>query len=391
MSIVDRTPVPAGPQVLLVSTYFPPHLGGVEVVAQNQARSLARAGYRVTVATTRDHPERPRRETVDGYEVIRLPARNLLERRTGIPYPIVGPAFCGALYGLVRRSDVVHVHDVLYQPPQLAALFSHLAAKPLIVSQNTGSVHHDARLVRAVEGVSVATAGRYIWSRARRVTAHNQLVYDHLTARGVPARRIVRVGNGIDTAAFSPAPAAGPARLRSRLGIPADRPVVLFVGRLVDQKGYPALLRAAGPEYHIVLAGPGTPPPDVPAGASCVGPVPRDDLVDLYRMADLLVSPSLGEVFPLVVQEAMACGLPVIATDDPRYAAFGVDRRLLRLVPPEPHALRAAILAVLADPETGRRMAQYGRRFAVEHFEWQRNQQRLLDLYREITEAGVTH
>jgi glycosyltransferase involved in cell wall biosynthesis len=218
MPIVDRTPVPAGPQVLLVSTYFPPHLGGVEVVAQNQARSLARAGYRVTVATTRDHPERPRRETVDGYQVIRLPARNLLERRTGIPYPILGPAFCGTLYGLVRRSDVVHVHDVLYQPPQLAALFAHLAAKPLVVSQNTGSVHHDARLVRAVEGVSVATAGRYIWSRARRVTAHNQLVYDHLTARGVPAQRIVRVGNGIDTGVFSPAAAAGPARLRSRLG-----------------------------------------------------------------------------------------------------------------------------------------------------------------------------
>jgi glycosyltransferase involved in cell wall biosynthesis len=375
-------------RVLIVSTYFPPHVGGVEVVAQNQARSLTGAGYRVTVASTRSDPGSPRRETVDGYEVVRLPAGNLLERWTGIPYPVVGPAFCRELYRLVRRSDVVHVHDVLYQPPQLAALFSRLAGRKLLASQNTGPAHHGARMVRAVERLSVATAGRYIWSRALRVTAHNQLVHDHLTARGVPAGRIVRVGNGIDTRFFAPAAAGDRARLRARLGVPAGRPVVLFVGRFVEQKGYGLVLAAAGPEYHVVLAGPGRPPERLPAGVTCVGAVPRDDLAELYRLADLFVSPSIGEVFPLVAQEAMACGLPVVAADDPRYAAFGVDRRLLRLVPPEASAVREAVLAVLGDAATRRRMAEYSRGFAVEHFDWERNQRRLLEMYEGARAGG---
>jgi glycosyltransferase involved in cell wall biosynthesis len=138
----------------------------------------------------------------------------------------------------------------------------------------------------------------------------------------------------------------------------------------------------------VVLAGPGRPPERLPAGVTCVGAVPRDDLAELYRLADLFVSPSIGEVFPLVAQEAMACGLPVVAADDPRYAAFGVDRRLLRLVPPEASAVREAVLAVLGDAATRRRMAEYSRGFAVEHFDWERNQRRLLEMYEGARAGG---
>ncbi len=368
-------------RILIVSTYFPPHVGGVEVVAQNQARCLAAAGHGVTVATTRTGPAAPDREALDGYEVVRLPASNLLERRTGIPYPVVGPAFYRTLRRLCADSDVVHVHDVLYQPPQLAARLARRAGKPLVVTQNIGPVRHDRRLVRGVEALTRATAGRYVWRAARRVTAHNQLVYEHLRAHGVPADRIVRTGNGIDTAVFAPGSPRDPAGWRDRLGLPAGKPVVLFVGRLIQQKGYPELVAAAGPEYHVVLAGPGTPPEQLPPGVSYAGPVPRDELVDLYRLADVFVHPSAGEVFPLVVQEAMACGVPVVTTDDPRYAGYRVDRDLIRLVPADRRSLRAAILAVLADPSLRRRMAGYGRRFAVERFEWRRNQSALLELY----------
>jgi glycosyltransferase involved in cell wall biosynthesis len=366
-------------RILIVSTYFPPHVGGVEVVAQNQARSLAAAGHGVTVATTRTDPASPRRQAVDGYEVVRLPATNALERRTGIPYPLVGFGFLRSLRRLVRDCDVVHVHDVLYQPSQVAAVLARRAGKPLYATQNIGPVRHPRRVVRGVESVTRATAGRYVWRHARRVTAHNQLVYEHLRAQGVPADRIVRTRNGIDTAAFAPGPTHDAGGWRRRLGLPAGTPIVLFVGRLVEQKGYPAVVAARGPEYHVVLAGSGPPPDRLPPGVSYAGPVPRDELVDLYRIADVFVHPSVGEVFPLVVQEAMACAVPVVTTDDPGYS--DVDRRLLRLVAPDAQSLRAAILAVLGDPALRRRMAGYGRRYAVEHFEWRRNQAPLLSMY----------
>jgi glycosyltransferase involved in cell wall biosynthesis len=377
-------------RVLIVSTYFPPHLGGVEVVAQSQARSLAAAEHHVTVATTRADPASPRRERVDGYDVVRLPASNVLERRTGIPYPLVGPAFCRALHRLVGSCDVVHVHDVLYQPSQVAAVLAQRAAKPLFVTQNIGPVRHHRRLVRGVEWLSRATGGQYTWRRAHRITAHNQLVYEHLRGNGVPAERIVPTLNGIDTTAFAPGPVRNAQRWRDALSLPADKPIVLFVGRLVRQKGYSALIQAAGPDYQIVLAGAGTPPHPPPRGVTFVGPVPRHELVDLYRLADVFVHPSAGEVFPLVVQEAMACAVPVVTTDDPRYDGYRVNRWLLRLVSPDPDSLRAAITAVLADSDLRRRMAVYGRRYAVEHFEWRHNQAALLGMYHDAVTGRRT-
>ncbi|MDT4985989.1 MAG: D-inositol-3-phosphate glycosyltransferase [Micromonosporaceae bacterium] len=368
-------------RILIVSAYFPPHLGGVEVVAGNHARSLAADGHDVTVATTHTEPATPRRETVDGFTVVRLPARNVLERRAGIPYPLIGPAFCRGLRRLVAECDAVHVHDVLYQPSQLAAILARLAGKPLFATQNIGPVHHPRRVVRGVERITRATAGRYVWRHARRITAHNPLVYQHLRAQGVPADRIVTTPNGIDTTVFRPGPVRDAGRWRARLGVPVGQPVVLFVGRLIGQKGLPALLAATGPEYRIVVVGAGTPPDRGVHGVAFAGPVARHDLVDLYRLADVFVLPSTGEVFPLAVQEAMACGVPVITTDDPRYDDLGVDRRLLRLVPAEPVALRAAVLAVLADPRLGAEMADYGRRYAAARFEWRHNQKPLLAMY----------
>jgi glycosyltransferase involved in cell wall biosynthesis len=368
-------------KVLIVSSYFPPHIGGVEVVAQQQAGGLAAAGHRVTVATTRPDPGLPAEDRTDGYRVVRLPASNLLERRTGIPYPIVGPAFYRGLRRLVGWCDVVHVHDVLYQPPQVAAVLAHRCGKPLYASQHVGTVHHDSPLVLGLARASAAVAGRYIWGRARRVVAGNPLVYGYLRANGVPADRIVRIANGIDTTAFRPGRAADPAGLRARLGLPAATPVVLFVGRLTGQKGYRELIDAADPGYHIALAGPGQPPDRPPAGVSCLGALPRSELVELYRLADVFALPCAGEVFPLAMQEAMSCGLPVVTTDDPRYAEYGVDRRLLRLVRPDPGSLRAAVRAVLDDPELRRQMGSYSRRLALELFDCRTNQAALPQLY----------
>lgn len=368
------------PRVLIVSSYFPPHIGGVEVVAAQQARSLAAAGHETVVATTA-LAAAPARERVDGYTVVRLPASDLVERRVGVPYPVLLPASVPALWRLVRWCDLVHVHDVLYQPPQAAAVLAHLAGRPLCVTQHIGPVTHHSPLVRAVERASCRTLGRYVWRRARAVAAHSPLAYEHLRAHGVPERRIVRTSSGIDTSAFAPGPVPAGTPWRERLGLPPGVPVVLFTGRLIRQKGVDLLLEAADPAYRVVLAGPGTPPRPLPPGVVHAGALERTDLVALYRLADVFALPCAGEVFPLGMQEAMACGLPVVTTDDPRYDGHGVRRDLLRLVPRDATALRRAILDVLTTPGLRDRMGRYARDFAVRHFDWRRNQESLWRLH----------
>lgn len=372
-------------RILIVSSYFPPHIGGVEAVAQHHARVLAAHGHDVAVATSRTDPELPVRTDQDGYTVWRLPAANPIERRTGVPYPLILPGFWRGLRRLVRWSEAVHVHDVLYQPPQAAALLATLARRPLYATQHVGPVNHRDPLVRGVERVVGTVAGRLIWPRCRRIVSYNPMVTAHLRAGGVPQDRIARAEIGVDTAAFAPGP-RGSAR---DWGLPDDKPLVLFVGRLVAKKGYRSVLAAAGPDRHVVLAGPGAPDGPPPPGVTFLGPVAADRLPALYRLADVFVLPSHGEVFPIVAREAMAAGLPVVLTDSPRYDEYGVDRTLLRLCAPEPGDVRTAVDEILADAALRRRMGAYARELATTLFDADAATGAMLRLYQEATPMGT--
>jgi D-inositol-3-phosphate glycosyltransferase len=367
-------------RILIVSSYFPPHVGGVEVVAEEQARVLARAGHDVVVATCRWHSGQPAIEERAGYRIRALPAGNVIERRLGIPYPLTGPGHWRAMRSLVHWAEAVHVHDVLYQPPQIAAALAVRAGRPLYATQHVGPVNHPHPVVRAVERAVGRVAGRRIWRHSRRIVSYNPMVDAHLSGHGVPADRIVRSTIGVDTGRFTPGPVDRAAVLATH-GLSAELPLVLFVGRMVDKKGYRHLLHAAGPGYQIALAGSGHPAGPLPAGVTFLGPLTRDQLVALYRSAAVFVLPSSGEVFPIAAQEAMSCGVPVVLTDSPRYDAYRVDRRLIRLIPADPAAVTAAITGVVGDPELRRRMSRYSRHLAETYFDAAAGQSTSLRLY----------
>jgi D-inositol-3-phosphate glycosyltransferase len=373
-------------RILIVSTYFPPHVGGVEVVVQRQAELLAAAGHDVVVATSRDDPAQPAEERRDGYRIHRLPVRNEFEQRLGIPYPIIGRHHWRGLRALVHDCDVVHLHDVLYQPPQAAAVLAARAGRPVYATQHVGPVNHPHPVVRGVERMVDAVAGRWIRTRARRVVAYNPMTADHLRERGVAAHRIAHAATGVDTDVFSP---GRDGLTRAAFGLPDRTPLVLFVGRLVDKKGYQHLLQAVGPEHHVVLVGSGRPAGPLPPGATFLGPLSRSRLIPLYRAATVFVLPSTGEVFPIAAQEAMACGVPVVLTDSPSYAAWRPDRDLLRLVAPEPAVLRRTIDEIVGDPVLRRRMAAYSRRFAETHFDHAAGADALVTLYDAPRSAGA--
>jgi D-inositol-3-phosphate glycosyltransferase len=367
-------------RILIVSTYFPPHVGGVEVVAEQQAAALARAGHDVVVATSGWRRGDPVSEARDGYRIRRLPVTNVIERRLGIPYPIAGPGHRRTMRALVDWSQVVHVHDVLYQPPQIAAMCAAAAGRPLYATQHVGPVNHPHPLVRGVERTIGRIAGRYVWTRARRIVSYNPMVEAHLSAHGVPADRIVRSSIGVDLDRYAPGDLDREAVLAS-FGLPAAVPLVLFVGRLVDKKGYRHVLRAAGPDRHLALVGSGQPAEALPGGATFLGPLPRERLLALYRAATVFVLPSAGEVFPIAAQEAMACGLPVVLTDSARYDRYAVDRDLIRLIPAEPEAVRRAVTEILGDERLRREMGRYARHLAETHFDAAAGQATTVRLY----------
>jgi glycosyltransferase involved in cell wall biosynthesis len=367
--------VSGGRRLLVVSNFFDTHRGGLEIVAGRLAGELAARGFEVTWLAT--DATAPAKYAADKpIRTVSVGAANFAETLFGIPFPLLTPGAILRLWREVKAADAVLLHDSLYMTSMVAFLASRRWAKPLVIIQHIGVVpyrHFAPRLLMALANRRVAGP---LLSGAERVVFISQFVRDHFSATRLkrPAELIF---NGVDGDVFRPAESEEKARARARLGLAADRPVALFVGRFVEKKGLHLLRLAAArrPGVTWALAGWGVidprawGAPNVHVFGGLSGPA----LADLYRAGDVLVLPSQGEGFPLVIQEALACGLPVVcgaqtATADPAVADFltGVDVAGADTAGVADH-LAAAVDRVLADTtpgEAGRRSSLARRRYA---------------------------
>ena len=247
-----------------------------------------------------------------------LPLRvwNGIEGAVGLPFPIPSLAAFTSLWSATRSSDVVILHDCLYLSNIAAFAFARLQRKPVLIVQHIGSVPFANRLVAGVMNLANRLITRPMLRAATQVAFISQTTQRHFSEVRF-SRPPVLVFNGTDTATFwPPADGAAKARLRAPLGLPADKPVALFVGRFVEKKGLPILRKMARLNPDIVWAfagsGPFSPRDWSLANVRVYSDLRGSSLADLYRAADVFVLPSIGEGFPLVIQEALACGLPVV-------------------------------------------------------------------------------
>ena len=150
------------------------------------------------------------------------------------------------------------------------------------------------------------------------------------------------------------------------------------------KKGYQILLEARDPAFDLVFAGPGiVPRQGRTSGVHWMGPLDQAQTRALYRACDLFAFPAVGEIFTLVMQEAMACGLPVVTTDDPAYTN-SVATGSVVLCRRDAESFKAAISGLFAEPERLLALGERARQVAIRHFDWRANIARLLDAYSEV-------
>ncbi|HEV7609034.1 MAG TPA: glycosyltransferase family 4 protein [Steroidobacteraceae bacterium] len=377
------------PTALLVAHHYPPHVGGLELVVERQARSLVENGYRVIVLTSRLEAPQPAEEPRPGVEVIRVACWHVFERRFFIPFPLFSPGLIPRAWRALRRVDIVHIHDVFYLSSWVVAALAAIARKPVLLTQHVAMVEHRSRLVMSAQRLVYATAGKWIFARARSIFVYNENVRAFLRARRVTDDRIRLLANGIDTAQFRPAGESERREIRGRYGLPQDRPLVLFVGRLVEKKGYQLLLDARDARFDLVFVGPGNVPTSGRApGVHWLGSLGQAQTAELFRACDVFAFPAVGEVFTLVMQEAMASGLPVVTTDDPAYAGSIVAGHVIlcrRLA----ECFKEAIQSLLADSDRLRDLNAHGRELAVRHFDWHANFKPLMTVYSDVLREGA--
>ena len=304
-------------RLLLVTHYFADHRGGVEIVAETLARRLVRRNPDIELTWLASGPRGAAME--DGVRRVAVPAWNVTERRLGFPYPLWSPAALVRLDRLVRQSDVVHLHDSLYMGNAAACVAARRHGTPVVVTQHVGPVPYSNPVLRVLLGLANRTIGRMVLGGCDQAVFVSPRVL-HYFAHLVRFRRPpMYLPNGVDFGPFFPMEDDQRQALRAQMGFDR-RTVRLFVGRFVEKKGLPLLreLAARRPDDVWVFVGWG---PDDPArwglpNVRAVGGLPHEALGDYYRAADLLVLPSVGEGFPLVVQEAMACGLPALISHE---------------------------------------------------------------------------
>lgn len=290
---------------------FPDDPGGGAYHVHAMSRDQAAMGHDVTVLTVGD---RHRRERRDGYAVVTVPT---------LVAPL-GNEIAPGVWRHLRRDgyDVVHAHSHLYVSTNLAALTRRLGGPPLAIT-NHGLYSQSAP--ERVFDVYLRTLGRWTFDAADLVFCYTSTDRERLRDLGVRAP-IAVVANGIDAERFSP---RGPVSDR----IPADGPVVLFVGRLVEGKRPVAALEAVArlregrPSATLTVVGDGPLRADleslardlgVESSVRFLGSVTYDEMPAIYRGADVLALPSRTEGVPRTVLEAIAAGVPVVCSELPQ-------------------------------------------------------------------------
>lgn len=372
-------------KIAIIVHYFAPHIGGMEEVAKKQAESLVRAGHDVTVVTCRPDTTSRLHEEKDGYRIVRIPAWNIVENKFGVTFPIISLFAIFKIMKAIHRADAVHIHDVFYMSSHMAMFGALITRKPVYVTQHVAMVEHPSALVMAVQRIIYSSFGRLIFTSARKIVCYNTNVRDFLVSERVAQSKILLHYNGIDVDYFSPATTSEKTKLKKQYGLDATRPVVLFVGRLVPKKGFDIVFDARSHEYQTIIVGTG----DVPArmkGKSDVifyGAADHAQLRDLYRLSDVFVFPAVGEILTLVMQEAMASGLPVVTTNDPAYQGYGIDTKRLRLVERRAPDIKKTVKSIIDSPKQQQIMSVYSRQTAIERFSWQKNFGEELAMYSE--------
>lgn len=359
--------------VVYVAPYFPPDLGGMEKVAERLARGVA-SRRRVVVLTSTSSGE-PAVPYPDTMTVRRLRTFRVAQ----IPFM---PSLALELLRTPRGS-LIHVHVAQAYPPEVVYLVAKLTRRPYVAHFHL-DVGPSTRL-----GPLFLLYKRHILSRvlraATRVVALNEEQAELLQVRhGVAPHRICVIPNGVGDE-FTEVPAApgtrqpGPFRL-------------LFVGRLSPQKNLPRLLKAVSQvrsDVELTVVGSGTSQPIVEGliaelgldNVRLVGEQHGAELVEHYHRADALVLTSDREGMPLVLLEAMATGLPVIATDVDGVRSTLGDAGLL--VPPDPGAIARAIDRLSGDDALREDLANRSWvRSAT--FGWDRAVDALEDLYTAV-------
>lgn len=382
------------PTKLCVVTHtFLPHVGGIERVVYEQSKRLLQKQFTLNVLTNRIGTDK--QYSYDGIKVKCYESLSI-GFRLGIPYPVLSVTSYKTFLESVKSSTLIHAHGHPYLSSLLAAKLAKRYSKPFVLTQHNTFIEYGS-FWNTVERLNDLAVGKTVLKEADKIIVVSNATMRYVLSLGADPEKIVLLYNGVNLDRFKPLTGAREA-VRRKLGIPENAVVVITVRRLVYKNGIDTLIDSAeiaikqNPKLVFLAVGAG---PDFAAVKAKIeqlkignnfkltGFVSDEDLPLYYNAADFFVLPSKsGEGLPLVALEAMACGLPVVATKVGGISEV-ITKDYGKIVPPDnPDALAEAVLEFSHRENSAFKNGL--RAFIAQRYSWDKNVEKLVGIYEEL-------
>jgi len=386
--------------VMMLSWEFPPRIiGGISPHVYYLSRSMAKNGIRVYVVTC-DFPGAPAHEVVDGVEVYRIDS-----------YKNPSPDFATWVYlmnvnmqkeaaalinELGGKVDVIHAHDWLVATAGIG--LKHVFRRPFFATMHSteigrrNGIHFDyERMIHETEA--------WLTYEAWKVVCCSDYMVGHVQwAFGLPWDKLVMIPNGVNYEVYSKYDKEDLSQFRSRFALPEEK-IVLFVGRLVYEKGVHVLVNAAQKVLEkanakFVIVGNGYMKDQLSGLVKGMGLghkvlftgfVDDETLRKLQKCANVSVVPSLFEPFGIVALEAMAAKSPVVVSDTGGLSEIVEhDVSGVKVYVNNPESLAWGITKVLANDDYANWLRTNAYKKIQEKYDWDKIAQQTKTVYNAV-------
>lgn len=394
-------------KILLVNALFHPFKGGVEKHLLELSKALVRNGVKVHVLTARLEGTK-QYEEFDGVKVHRIACTEMRLPGFYPPPVILAPDVYSKIAELDGREhfDLVHLQDRWFPDFSLSLAYAKNAGKPFVLTLHNARPVGIAPHYTLFGGAYDSLLGKPVLENSDLIISVSKWAMGDIGHYGIPRSKMVAIHNGISPSEYKPSEKRAE-RFRKKHAFLKGAKILLFVGRIIRQKGVEYLLDAMPsvlqrvPNARLVIVGRGNRLEEMRFRASKLGLegkvrfegfLEEEELKDALCACDAFVLPSLWEVLPISILEAMACGKPIVASN------VGGNSELVGngfngfLVPKKSsRQLAEKIVRVLSDEKLARKLGENSRKRVLNEFDWELIAVQTMEAYGKLLKKWKAH
>ena len=376
-------------KILHVTQFFSPVHGGSAEVPYHLSKELAKRGHEVTIYTSDYKLSQDYISSIPSVEV------HPFKTWSSWANLYVTPGMINRAKEETRHFDIIHMHNYRSFQNLVVAHYAREYGIPYVLQAHGSATTFFQK--RWLKRTFDAIWGYRILKDASKVIAVTKIEAAQYRSMGVGENKIEVVPHGIDLAEFDNLPERG--KFRKKYSLNDSQMIILYLGRIHKTKGLDLLTKAfAGlseklDDAKLVIVGPDDgylsslkkliTDLEISDKVLFAGPLYDQDKLTAYVDADVYVLPSSYEIFGITILEAMACGIPVVATDRCGIADV-VDNQAGLVIPHDSEQLQHALLQTLGDNKMRREFGEKGRLLVREKFNWEKVSEQVESVYKGL-------